>query len=328
MYYHSAIADRNSNPRELWKFIKTVIPSKSSTSSNPAELNVDDRTVENADEIALTFNNHFVEIGRSIAQSIRHSSEVNFKMFLKKTVSQTIVLDPPQPKEIFNVISSLNPHKATGYDISSYFLRIGNKILAPVLSLFFECVFELGVFPQIFKTTKVIPIHKSDNKKLVSNYRPISLLPSLSKVLEKVIKHRLVNFFNKHNVLYDYQCGFRKKHSVINALLDVTTLTYDAMQKNSYTALLLMDIRKAFDTVSHHILLHKLYLYGVRGPAHSLIESYLTSRKQFVSISNQQSCTKSINIGVPQGSILGPLLFLIYINDLSNAVSSCPPSLC
>ena len=96
------------------------------------------------------------------------------------------------------------------------------------------------------------------------------------------------------------------------------------MQNNSYTALLLMDLRKAFDTVTHHILLHKLYHYGVRGPAHSLIESYLTSRKQFVSINNQQSCTKSINIGVPQGSILGPLLFLIYINDLSNAVSSCP----
>ena len=245
-------------------------------------------------------------------------------MFLKKTVSQTIVLDPPQPIEIFNVISSLNPHKATGYDnISSYFLRIGKKILAPVLSLFFQCVFELGVFPQIFKTAKVIPIHKPGNKKLVSNYRPISLLPSLFKVLEKLIKHRLVNFINKHNVLYDYQYGFRKKLSVIHALLDVTTLTYDAMQNNSYTALPLMDLRKAFDTVPHHNLLHKLYHYSVRGPAYSLIESFLTSRKQFVSINNQQSCTKSINIGVPQGSILGPLLYLIKINDLSNAVSSC-----
>ena len=176
-------------------------------------------------------------------------------MFLKKTVSQTIVLDPPQSVEIFNAINSLNSHKATGYhNISSYFLRLENKILTPVLSLFLECLFELGVFPQIFKTAKVIPIHKSCNKKLVSNYRPTFLLPSLSKVLKKLIKHRLVNFFNKHNVLYDYQCGFRRKHSVIHALLDVTTLTYYAMQNNSYTALLLMDLRKAYDIVSHYIL--------------------------------------------------------------------------
>ena len=131
-------------------------------------------------------------------------------MFLKKTVSQTIVLDPPQPIEIFNVINSLNPHKASGYDsISSYFLGIGNKISAPVLSLFFECVFELGVFPQIFKTAKVIPIHKSGNKHLVRNYRPISLhyLPSLSKVFEKLIKRRLVNFFNKHNMTTSMDVG-------------------------------------------------------------------------------------------------------------------------
>ena len=138
MYHYSAIADQDSILRELWKFIKTVIPSKRSASSNPTKLIVDDRTIENANEIAHIFNSYFVEIGSSIAQSNRQSNEVNFKTFFKKTVSQTIVLDPPQPIEIFNVIDSFNPHKATGYDhISSYFLRIGNEILAPVLSLFF-----------------------------------------------------------------------------------------------------------------------------------------------------------------------------------------------
>ena len=135
-----------------------------------------------------------------------------------------------------------------------------------------------------------------------------------------------MNFFDKHSILYDYKYGFREKHSVVHALLNVTTHTYDAMQNNSYTALLLMDLRKAFDTASYHILSHKLpvYDYGIHGPAHFLIESYRASQERFVSINNHQSCSKSINIGVPQGSILGPLLFLILITDLSNATSSCP----
>ena len=211
-------------------------------------------------------------------------------MHMKNSVSQTIVLKPPSLIEIHNIINSLNLHKACGHDnISSYFLRVGNKGLVPVLSYFFSCVFELGVFPQIFKTTKVVPIYKSGNKKLVNNYRPFSLLSYLSKVLEKLIKSRLDSVFIKHGVLYNFQYGFRQNHSVTHALLDVTALTYDSIQNNCCTALLLMDLSKAFDTVSHKILLHKLHYYGIRGPAHTLIKSYLSSRKQFVAINNTSS---------------------------------------
>ena len=125
-------------------------------------------------------------------------------------------------------------------------------------------------------------------------------------------------------VLYNFQYGFRQNHEVTHALLDVTTLTYDSIQNKCHTALLSMDLRKAFDTVSHKILLHKLHYYGIRGPAHTLIKSYLSSRKQFVAINNTSSSLENIETGVPQGSILSPLLFLIYVNNLGNATLSKP----
>ena len=141
-------------------------------------------------------------------------------------------------------------------------------------------MFELGFFPQIFKTAKVVPIFEAGDKHLVRNYRPISLLSCLSKVLEKVIKNRFINFFEKHEIFYDFQYGFREKRGVMHALLDVIIPVYDAIEHNKFTALLLMDLRKAFDTVSHQILLQKLLHYGIRGPAYCLIESYLSNRQQ------------------------------------------------
>ena len=149
----------------------------------------------------------------------------------------------------------------------------------------------MGYFPPIFKTAKVILVFKSGNKELLNNYRPISLLPCLSKVLEKLKKTWFLKFFDKQKILYGHQYGFRKNHSVVHALLDVTSLSYDSIQDKKYSALLLTDFRKTFDTVSHKILLQKLYHYGVRGPAHLLIESYLTERKQYVSINNCASLT-------------------------------------
>ena len=157
---------------------------------------------------------------------------------------------------------------------------------------------------------------------MINNYRPISLLSYLSKVLEKLIKSRFDSFFIKHGVLDDFQFGFRQNLSVIHALLDVTTLTYDSMQKKCYTALLSMDLRIAFDTVSHKIILHKLQYYGIRRSAHTLIKSYLSSKKHFVSINNASSFLESIEIGVPQDYMLGPLFFLFHIKNLSNTTLS------
>ena len=300
MYYNSTINKYKNKPKELWKFINLVIPNKHLKSLSIPKLINDGLVPDELTEISEELNNYFVKIGMTIANNVNISDDNDFKTYLKHSISSTIVLDLPQPVEIFNVINSLNPHKASGYDnISAYFLRFGNKVLAPILTAYFTWAFEKGIFSCTFKIAKVVPIFKTGNKNSVNNNRLISLLPSLSKVLEKLIKIRFVTFFDKCDILYNYQYGFREGHSVLHSLLDVTFFGYDSIQNKENIAMLLLDLRKAFDTVSHIILLQKLHHYGIRGPAHKLIESYLTSRKQFVSIDNVNSSAQSTNIGVP-----------------------------
>ena len=168
------------------------------------------------------------------------------------------------------------------------------------------------------KTAKVIPLFKTGSKTELSNYRPISLLSCLSKVMEKLIYSRLMNYLNKNSILHPNQYGFRSGLSTSHALLDVVTTTYDNINKMLYTLLIFIDYKKAFDTVCHEILLSKLEHYGIRCPALNLISSYLNHRTQCVSINDRLSALNHISYGVPQGSILGPLLFLLCINDINN----------
>ena len=190
--------------------------------------------------MAELFNYYLVIIGETIASSSAIKVSNDFRRYLKHSTLETIVLDAPQYAEIYNLINTVNPCKASGKDdISPFFNRLGAEVLAPFLSVYFGFCFELAFFPSTFKTAKVVPIFKSGNKHLVQNYRPISLLPCLSKVLEKLIKSRLLKFLTKHKILYDLQYGFREKHSVFHVLLDVTFFSYDAIQNKQTTALLI-----------------------------------------------------------------------------------------
>ena len=244
-----------------------------------------------------------------------------FDKYLPERNSQSFAFEPCTPNEVYLLIEQLNPHKGTGPNgIHTEILKLTNHLISDTLSNIFNMCITSGKHPDKLKLAHALPIFKKGSRLLVSNYRPISLLSNLNKILEKIMHKRIYAFLEKYEILYELQFGFRAGYSTTHTLIHMTEAIRSALDSGSVTCGIFVDFQKAFDTVNHDILLKKLEHYGFRGVVNNWFRSYLTDRKQKVVINGFESESKILPHGVPQGSVLGPILFLIYINDLHRSI--------
>ena len=300
---------------KLWRRINSILGN--STGVSMEYLKVDDNILKGLCMVNHA-NSYFVNIAENLTSNLQRN-EPYVIGFAPNPFSFTFL--PTDAHEVFMVIMSLK-NKGNGLnDLSVLSLKINAQIFSTHISFLYNLSIEKETFPNSAKVACVIPAFKTGLKDSVDNYRPISNLPILSKVFEKLTLNRLTSFINRCELLSDCQFGFRQGRSITQAAVRLTSFITQAYHQKLYSVCFFLDLKKAFDTIDHPILFTKLFNYGFRGPVHNYLISYLSNRKQYVMVGDDKSDEREITKGVPQGSLIGPLLFLLYINDIVKAVA-------
>ena len=312
-YYSNQLDLHRLDVGKRWKVLREILNMNNPSSKKKLIFDINNKTTTDPNEIATGFNNFFVTIGPQLAKNIK--SNINPLSYVK-SVNNSMVLTDVTSTEVRNVIASLK-NSSSGYDEFPPFVGKAcvEAYIKPLTHLI-NVSLKSGVFPSELKLAKVVPIFKAGDTSAINNYRPISVLSFFSKVYEKIVYNHVLDFVDDNNVLYDYQYGFRHSHSTQQAIITLIDRISKSLDKGDIAIIILLDLKKAFDTVDHRILLRKLYAYGIRGTLLKWFESYLTGRTQYVAFNGTNSDTHYVKCGVPQGSILGPLLFILYMNDI------------
>ena len=300
IYYQNELSKCRTNMKKTWNIINEIIHRQKRTQSPPSYILDNGTIICDKKNIANKFNETYTKLGSNLAAIIANSNH-SFSHYLGPPSNHSFFLTPTNEFEIIETVKSFSKNAAGVDDISPKLIKKIIHIIAKPLAHLYNLSFSEGTVPNCLKFAKVTPIYKpgATCNRTILNYRPISVLPSISKLVEKLVHKRLLNFFEMFDVLYSRQYGFRPKHSTLTALLDLTNELYNSADSNKYTIGVFLDLSKAFDTVNHDIMIQKLYHYGIRGVALQWFTSYLTDRKQCTIFNNTTSNWLPISCGVP-----------------------------
>ena len=320
-HYQDLLMVHKSNLKKSWQVIKMII-NKRKCSPTRSKFKYNGSVIEDGKIIANKFNDFFINVGPSLAKKIP-STIKNPTEYITQNTEIVFAINPVSDNEILKLIGDLKD-SSSGWDgLRPNMIKHVKEHIKLPLTHICNLSFSTGVFPCELKIANVVPIFKANDEMIFSNYRPVSVLPVLSKLIERLMYNRLIHYINENKLLYKYQFGFQTGKSTHMALIVLLDKISEALDWGECVIGVFLDFSKAFDTVDHSILLKKMHKYGIQGLALRWFEDYLYNRKQYVTYNSYKSNYELIKCGVPQGSILGPLLFLLYINYLSSVSEAC-----